>query len=447
MFNRELFFYRSLAFVYFLAFSALIFQIQGLIGPKGIIPCGQSNELLIGLCFAGAILSLVLLFDSNFRTRPFLLAALFLAYLLLVNWGSVFLSFQWDVLLLETGFLTLLYSLFPLNIFARKIFRWLFIFLIFKLMLMSGLVKLASGDQAWRDLSALKYHYFTQPIPNFLAYYMHQMPAWFHQVSCAVMILIELVLPFFIFLGSKFRSFVAWSFIGLMLVVIITGNYCFFNLLTIALCFWLFKDKSDIVQENRYLKWSNLLVVLIACFYTVTNLSFILIRSPLKNNSIKTKVLAINRSINKHIQKFHIVNPYGLFAVMTKQRYEIIIQGSNDAKTWLDYEFHWKPQKLNEAPKQVAPYHPRLDWQIWFAALRPDYRYVVWFKNLMLRLLKPNKELNKLFSKNPFPNGPKYIRAVKYDYKFTSLNDHAKSYEYWTRKGPEIFMPILSFKN
>ncbi len=302
---------------------------------------------------------------------------------------------------------------------------------------------------------ALTYHYYTQPLPNPISFFIYQLPSWFHKLSCLIMFAIELIVPFFIFAGRYLRQITACAFIGLQLVIMFTGNYCFFNLLSIFLCIWLVDDTTleKLIPESivrqlhpseavsntqqifsrqiehqlidlnslnpRNIISSNIirgLVIIFASIIIVTDLFFIIIRSPINPNLVNSVGRIINPLLDP-LTSFHINSPYGLFATMTTTRNEIVIQGTNDLESnaWLDYEFFFKPQNIKTIPSQVAPYQPRLDWQMWFAALS-NYREQGWFISLCIKLLEGDEAVLRLMKHNPYEgHPPKYLRAIIYE--------------------------------
>lgn len=482
-------FIRLLGLIFFLAFCSLLIQIKGLYLSNGISPISINDQycdwLLYTANILGLLLSLVLFLSPLKFTNKFInlqdgiiILVLYAIYLFFVNFGNVFMHFQWDILLLETSFWTALYCFLSQNSFNEKIFIWIFRILIFKLMLMSGLVKLSSGDPNWWNLKALEYHYYTQPIPNPLSFFVQQMPSWFHKLSCALMFAIELIVPFFIFINARFRLIAAILFSLLQLAIFATGNYCFFNLLTLILCLWLVDDKylkkliptklaelltnkkltnpQEVIESsiNQRLSSLNLnkyhltkfICILLLGFYGFSSTSYIISRSP---GEIPGKIFFTELSNNylKNYHQYFISNPYGLFAVMTTKRNEIIIQGLEDEKSsWKDYEFYFKPGDPRRMPPQVAPYQPRLDWQMWFAALS-GYENHPWLAGFVIGLLEGKADIIRLLRYNPFPEKPpKYIRAVIYEYKFNTLNGYQKTGEVWTRELKGLYLPAVVLK-
>jgi predicted DCC family thiol-disulfide oxidoreductase YuxK len=474
-FSRWLFL-RGLGCIYLIAFLSLWVQIHGLIGSNGISPADQflslvhqqlgaegyyfvptlfwlnpSDIFLHFLCAGGVLLSLVLIVGF-FPT--FTLAGLWVFYLSLVTVGQAFLSFQWDVLLLEAGFLAIFFA--PLQLretFTRAFqpstaFLWLLRWLLFRLMFASGYVKLAS-DEVWRNLTALNFHYETQPLPTSLGWYVHQFPEWFQKVSVIGMFAGELVVPFLIFAPRRLRTIGCIGLVGLQMLIILTGNYCFFNLLTLALCLLLIDDVTwkglltkRFMPTIRFIeqpprRYKRICIAIVATLLLL--LSGIRFTGQLFRDARFPDVA--------WIAPFRSVNTYGLFADMTESRPEIIVEGSNDRITWETYQFRWKPGDLTVAPKWVAPHQPRLDWQMWFAALQGSYQRTPWFLNFMGALLQGKPKVLQLLADNPFPDTPpRYIRATLYDYRFTDLATKRSEGTWWHREWKSIYCPAISLR-
>ncbi len=481
-------FLSCLGIIYLIAFLSLWVQVTGLLGNDGIVPVNdkmtelkqEAKEAHIGFsryfrvptlcwlnssdaflkfqCAAGTILAIVLIFGIVPAPCLFLL---WLIYLSLCTVGSPFLDFQWDILLLETGFLAIFFA--PLQLLPRhpsretppsRIVLWLLRFLLFKLMFQSGCVKLLSGDLVWRRGTALNFHFETQPLPTWIGWYAHQMPAWMHRSDTWMMFAIELAVPFLIILPRKPRQLAFLAFVALQLFILLTGNYCFFNLLAMVLCIPLLDDAalqrclprkwcgdgSTAVSpkvEFRYARW----------VYLTPLVGVVLITSGLQFCWMFRLSGAIPGPLTRlytTVMPFRSFNSYGLFAVMTISRPEIIIEGSNDGANWQPYEFKYKPGDLKHRPRFVAPHQPRLDWQMWFAALS-DYGHNLWFENFCARLLQGSPQVLALMGKNPFPNAPpKFLRAIVYDYQFTDAATRRKTGEWWKREPKQIYLPKVS---
>jgi len=498
-------FLRMLGLVYLIAFVSLWVQVDGLVGSNGMSPVHQflpvvrqqlgsdayfllptlcwfdsSNAFLHFLCGGGVVLSLVLILGI----APALsLVVLFVFYLSLTIAGQVFLSFQWDVLLLEAGFLSIFLA--PWRLRPRELMWWrgsaspgtacpvsrpgLFLLklLLFKLMLMSGVVKLTSGDDSWGWLNhsfhwsavtALDYHYWSQPLPTVFAWWADKTPEWFKHFSVAFCLAVEIIVPFFIWAPRRPRLVAAGLLIFLQIVIALTGNYCFFNLLTIALCLLLIDDASIgrsqegrapagwASQELRPPNTSSVTYRLstyaaIVVLVVTLPINAWLIFSAFKPQSQPPGWVA---NLYEQLEAFRIVNGYGLFRVMTKDRDEIVIEGSTDGIDWMPYEFKWKPGDVKRAPGWCAPHQPRLDWQMWFAALESPQQNP-WFLGLIVRLLEGSRDVTGLLSRNPFPEKPpKYIRAMFYRYRFTNEQERQQTGAWWKRKELREYLPTIS---
>ena len=452
-------FLRGLAIVYIIAFASLLPQIDGLIGSGGITPgheylqslrsdygvsayglfptlawFNSSDAFLHGMVWAGIGLAVLLLI--GFVPLPAAIG-LYLLYLSIDTVGQVFYSFQWDALLLEVGFAAVLLT--PVGVHPSyktppsRLAVWVFRFLLFRLMFESGAVKLLSRDPAWRNLTALNYHYETQPLPTPLAWYAHQLPSLVQKASVAGVFLVELIVPFLFFAPRRIRIIGASMTIGFQLLIALTGNYTFFNLLTILLCLLLFTEKF-IERAPWNVRFVAVVLIPVGFLQLLTTFG------------IGVNLPEPFRSMDYRAETFHLVNHYGLFAVMTTSRIEIVIEGSDDGMTWKDYEFKYKPGDVQRRLRWVAPYQPRLDWQMWFAALS-NYQSNPWFQQLFLRLLEGRPEVTSLFELNPFPNHPpRFIRAVAYDYHFTDWSTGRKTGAVWTRTPQGDYFPPVSLR-
>jgi predicted DCC family thiol-disulfide oxidoreductase YuxK len=499
-------FLRMLGLIYLIAFVSLWVQVDGLVGSNGMSPVGRflpavrqqlgpdayfllptlcwfdsNNAFLHFLCGGGVVLSLLLIFGI---APALLLATLFVFYLSLAIAGQVFLNFQWDVLLLETGFLSIFLA--PWRLWPRDLIWWpgaappataapvsragLFLlkFLLFKLMLMSGVVKLTSGDDSWgwlnqsfhwSALTALDYHYWSQPLPTVFAWWADKSPEWFKHFSVAFCLAVEIIVPFFIWAPRRPRLMAAGLIIFLQIIIALTGNYCFFNLLTIALCLLLIDDaaigtsRRDIpapingapnasparigrVVSKQLCRYAALAVIVVT-----VPINTWLVFSAFKPQNSPPGWLA---KFYEQLEAFRIVNGYGLFRVMTKDRGEIVIEGSTDGVQWLPYEFKWKPGNVKRAPGWCAPHQPRLDWQMWFAALEAPEQNP-WLVGLIVRLLEGSRDVTGLLAYNPFPDKPPhYIRAMFYRYRFTTAEERRQTGAWWQRQELREYLPTIS---
>jgi len=472
-------FLRALGVIYLIAFLSLWSQIEGLIGENGILPVqpylravaeqlegekywrvptlcwlDASDRALHIQCAAGVLLSVFLIAA---RLQTVALPLLWLVYLSLTVAAQKFLGYQWDNLLLEAGFLACFVA--PAGLWKSRrpdghpsrLSLWLLRLLLFKLMFSSGVVKLSSQDEAWWTLSALTYHYETQPLPTWVAWYAHQLPVWFHKLSCLLMFFIELVVPFFIFLPRSFRMVGFWALSVLQVLIAITGNYTFFNALAVALCLLLVDDAAwpravrnrfwakespaatrDIGRARLGLLWPAAGVYVILTLVQVAGTFRLALPWP--------RPVAL---LYRFVSPFRTVNGYGLFAVMTTSRPEIVIEGSRDGQAWEPYRFRWKADDPRKRPAFVAPHQPRLDWQMWFAALG-RYEGNPWFMNFLARLFQKHPEVIALLRHNPFPDEPpRYLRAVLYDYRFTDYETRQATGAWWRREPVRLYCPVL----
>ena len=482
-------FLRALGVIYLVAFISLWTQISGLIGHNGVLPAGQfmsavkqqcdaqgislerfhmlptlcwfdaSDSFLNFQCIVGTICALLLIIDV--APAP-CLALLWLFYLSLSTVGQDFLGFQWDNLLLETGFLAIFLA--PLQILPllshksapSRIVLWLLRLLLFKLMFSSGCVKLLSGDPNWRNLTALTFHYQTQPLPTWIGWYASQLPLWFQIFSCAVLFTIELGAPWLIFGPRRVRFFGGAAIVGSQILILLTGNYTFFNILTIALCLLLLDDfvlqkrmssrvcrvdflKRQTRASDRFRRWPGAVIIPLAVMIVAISLFQMATMF-----GVRSALWIPAAFLNTQTAPFRSVNSYGLFAVMTTTRNEIIVEGSNDAVTWLPYEFKYKPGEVNHRPGFIEPFQPRLDWQMWFAALG-DYRQNPWFVNFCVQLLQGSPEVLALLANNPFTSRPpRYVRAELYEYRFTDLQEHRATGAWWKRQRTGDYLPAFS---
>ena len=448
-----------------IAFASLLVQIAGLVGDRGVLPASifleavhnaygargywlvptiawiNSSTIALQIVCAAGVLAGALLMTG--RLTLVALATAWALYLSLLGVGQVFLSFQWDLLLLEAGVLAVLATLWPQWV------AWLFRWLLFRLMFLSGAVKLLSGDESWANLTALTFHFQTQPLPNVISWYVQQLPPRALEVSTAGTLATELFAPLLYFAPRSFRLVGAVTTIVFQTLILLTGNYTFFNLLTISLAVWLLDDdrlerwlpgwilrravQSPTPPPNRGRRSivtaaSVLILVLSATqVYEVFRVT-----SPEPFNTLANT-----------LDPLHLTSRYGLFAVMTTTRPEIVFEGSNDGAKWEEYEFTYKPGDLRRPPPWAAPHQPRLDWQMWFAALS-DATADRWVVALARRLLEGSPDVMRLFARAP-GNGrpPRYVRALLYDYRFTDRAVRASTGRWWSRQLLGSYLPPL----
>lgn len=456
-------FLRAMGLIYLIAFVSFGTQALGLIGSHGILPLSefadavrsqvgstgywrvpmvfwlnQSDFAIQAVCWVGAALSLLLIIDVLPCISLFFL---YLLYLSLFYAGQEFMGFQWDLLLLESGFLAFLLSM------ATKPGIWLLRLLLFRFMLLSGAVKLLSGDATWANLSALSYYFQTEPLPTPLAWYAHHLPQAVLIASTLATLIIEVGLPVLIFFPRRLRFVAAYGFLLLQIAILLTGNYTFFNLLTMALCLALFDDAAlRKVLPNRLtgfvrcIKPGKITSLVVAAFATL-----IVCVSLAQLQAVFSGRISIPAAwVIDEVAPLRIVNTYGLFAVMTTTLPEIIVEGSDDGVNWREYGFKYKPGDVMRRPLWNFPHQPRLDWQMWFAALGTASGNP-WFSQFLQRLLENSPEVTALLGSNPFPGKPPvYVRALLYDYRYSTPQEKEATGAWWVRHPEGIYYPAIA---
>jgi lipase maturation factor 1 len=476
-------FLRLLGLIYLSAFGSYAFQIIGLNGMFGVLPTADllvaardtygdqaywffptvewlnsSDFALQAICWGGTALSVLVILGV--ATGP-VLCLLCILWLSLCSGGGEFTGFQSDGMLVETTILTLFFV--PWQWFEPpwplpyRLLRqrppslwslWLLRFMVFRLMFASGLVKILSGDSTWRDLTALDYHFETQPIPTPLAWYAHWAPEWLHKLSVLGMYVSEVIAPACIFLGRYPRIIAAALMALLHLMISLTGNYTFLNFLCMLLCLPLLDDRvvarvvpewvvaristaQDLSKPNAILRQANNVAVALLIGIAVCRFTGAMLLVP-----------EVIRSALRFVQPFHLADSYGLFAVMTTTRPEIVFEGSQDGKTWKAYEFKYKVgDDLRRPPPLIAPHMPRLDWRLWFAAMEP-VQESPWVLGLVRRLLQGAHEVDMFFVENPFPGKPPlFIRAFVYDYHFSTPAERSQTGCWWRRDHKRVYLP------
>ena len=468
---------RWLAAMYLVAFLIALFQLRGLIGHDGILPAdwflgdvkrqlgaraswalptlfwlNHSDAFMLAAVSLGALLSaLALLGLSNAGV----FAVLWLLYLSVIHVGQVFYSFGWEILLLELGILATFLApprhfgaLAPSPVPLPVI--WLLRWLAFRLMFGAGLIKIR-GDACWTDLTCLQFHYETQPNPSPLSWYFHQLPPAFHSGGVLFNHLVELVVPWGVFGPRKIRHIAGVLLVVFQVTLILSGNLSFLNWLTIGICLSCFDDGAllrvvparfraaverrleaarGVVAESKLRKrmvWGLVAVVAVLSLNPIVNM------------------LSTRQAMNASFEPFHLVNTYGAFGSVTRERKEIVLEGTHDEvldelTEWKEYEFRCKPGDVAKRPCLITPYHYRLDWQMWFAALG-DYRSQPWILRLVWELLEGNRTVAGLLLHDPFSERPpRYIRARFYLYHFTL--DRGQGW--WRRELVGEYLPPLS---
>ncbi|MEW6722450.1 MAG: lipase maturation factor family protein [Candidatus Micrarchaeota archaeon] len=450
-------FLRLLGAVYFLAFLSLMSQAKGLFGKNGILPArdylaytkrlglkrwyyiptlfwlNSSDGMMMALCAIG-LLAGILLFFGVFPLL--MLLTLYVCYLSFKSVGQEFLSFQWDILLLEAGFAGIFIAASGLHP-AAILIAW---FLFLKFMVMAGAVKLTSKDPNWRNLTAMKYHYETQPLPNPISWHAHHLPLWFHKASVLGMLLIEIGLPFIIFGPPEARLLVFAAEAFLQLAIQLTGNYGPFNFFTAVLAIPLLDDQYLAPLASLSLELPALIPP--AVFPAIV-LAFVLLNA-LRMLQL-SKINLPGSGLLRALEPFEICNPYGIFAVMTTKRFEIIPEWSNDGKKWHEYEFRWKPQDLSKDPRLALMHMPRLDWLMWFLPFS-SCQYNPWFLRFMEKLLLNSPDAVALLKSAP-ADPPRFVRALAYEYEFTDQKTRKRTKMAWSRKFAGEYAPPMSLRD
>lgn len=437
-------------------------QLPGLAGSRGIAPIARAMEGLRGevsplevptllwlsasdgtlhavcaLAFAAA-LALVLGFAPRWASLT-----LWASWLSLVQVGQPFLSFQWDTLLVETAFFFALFapggwwpwrgSPTPPGPALRFVMAWLAC----KVTLGSGLVKLVSGDPTWRDLTALTFHWWTQPLPTWTSVWLAELPLVAQQLLCAFMFVLELAAPLFVLGPRLMRVTGALGLIALQLGLIASGNYAFYNVLTLLLSVPLLDD----AVLGRLLGRPGLPLVRGRSPWWQWGLAALVVALGVKAFMRRAVHVAGLDELYGAIARFDTINGYGAFAVMTKTRPEISLEGTRDGVTWRPYEFPWKPGRVDRRPAFVAPWQPRLDWQLWFAALGTCEQNP-WLLETQRHLLLGTPQVLALFAENPFADAPPVaVRTRVFEYRFAPLEDPAA---WWTRHETGPYCPPVA---
>ncbi|MBV9096150.1 MAG: lipase maturation factor family protein [Streptosporangiaceae bacterium] len=459
-------FQRGLAVIYLVAFLAAARQFRGLLGEHGLLPVPRylrrvrfwqapslfhlrySDGLFAGVSWSGAALAAAMAAGLG-DAVPLWAAmgawlALWALYLSIVNVGQVWYGFGWESLLLETGFLAVFLgnAASPPPVLVLWLLRWLLLRLEFG----AGLIKLR-GDRCWRDLTCLRYHHETQPVPGPLSWFFHRLPDGLHRVEALANHVAQLIAPLALLAPQPAASVAAALMIVTQLWLVASGNFAWLNWLTIVIAL----AAVDTSQAARVLPlpapgrlapappWYQALVLAVTA--TVAVLSY----RPARN------LLSRRQVMNASFDPFHLVNTYGAFGSITRRRYELVIEGTSEPQVtrdtrWREYEFRGKPGDPRRRPPQVAPYHRRLDWLMWFAALSPGYAEP-WLTPLLYRLLTGDRDLLRLLRANPFPAAPPvFVRIIRYHYRFSTWRQLRRTGAWWERTPAGEFLAPVTLR-
>lgn len=461
----RLVFQRGLALVFLAAFLNAVNQFKPLLGERGLLPAPlfmkevpfRASPSLFYLmpkdtaftvaAWIGVALSCLALSGISERYGLWLSmlvwALLWALYMSFVNVGQTFYAFGWESILLEACF----YAIFlgSRSTTPHAVTIWLLRWLLFRVMFGAGLIKLR-GDSCWRDLTCLNYHYETQPMPNPLSWYFHWGPAWTHSGGVLFNHFAELIVPFAYFLPQPISMIAGLITIVFQGLIFASGNLSWLNLVTIVLAFSTFDDGwlarilpagTPALHDSSFLKFAAIAVGILVAILSI---------QPVRN------LFSPHQIMNTVYNRLHLVGTYGAFGSITRPRYEVVVEGTNEdvitpSTKWLAYEFKGKPGDPARTPPQIAPYHLRLDWLMWFAAMS-SYSQHPWFVHVMAKLLEGDPATLGLLRANPFPgHPPRYVRALQYEYRFTDPAEHARTKLWWKRELVGVYFPPVSLEH
>lgn len=464
---------RGLGFIYFVAFCIVVRQFVPLLGEHGLLPVGtflaraqgalgtgaaaweipslfwlgHSDTAFLVLGWIGVLVSAAVMLGY---ANAWMMFWLWLSYGSFVHVGQTFYGFGWETLLLEAGFLAIFLA--PPNHGWPKVAQvpplpvlWLYRWLAFRLFFGAGLIKLR-GDPCWTDLTCLVYHYETQPNPHPLSWFIHQAPVWVHQAGVLFNHFVELVVPFGLFGPRRVRHVAGAFAVAFQVALIMSGNLSFLNWLSIVVTLSCFDDslltrvlpkrlvRAVVLSQPAELGPIHRRAAVVLCV-VVGLLSL----NPIAN------MVGPGQRMNASFDPLELVNTYGAFGSVGKVRYELAIEGTNSdpsdpAAEWKEYAFPCKPGDVRRRPCLVTPYHYRLDWQLWFAAMSVPERQP-WLVNLVAKLLEGEPSVQSLLANDPFGGAPPaYIRITRYRYRFTGFGEPG----WWQRSDPTPWLPALS---
>jgi hypothetical protein len=457
-------FERGLALMYVIAFLVAVNQFVPLLGEHGLLPVpafvravpfraspslfylAPRDAVFRSAAWLGVAVSILALagLPQRWGTIPSAVSwfVLWLLYLSFVNVGQTFYGFGWETLLLETGFLAIFAG--ASRTMPSTLLMWLYRWLLFRLMFGAGLIKLR-GDPCWRDLTCLDYFYETQPMPNGLSWYFHWLPPRVHHAGVVFNHVTELGVPFLYLLPQPFAAIGGIITIVFQVTLIVGGNLSWLNWLTIVLCIPTIDD--------RWLSWLPISPPALTADATVHRVVVGALAALVAVLSINPvlNLMSSRQMMNTSFEPLHVVNTYGAFGSITRTRNEIVIEGTDDPDVsattkWKSYEFRGKPGDPSRLPPQIAPYHLRLDWLMWFAAMASPYDHP-WFAALLVKLLEGDRDALSLLRSNPFPDRPpRWIRARYFEYHFTTPEEHRRTGAWWTRRELGDYFPPVSLK-
>ncbi|MEU9407780.1 lipase maturation factor family protein [Streptomyces sp. NPDC048281] len=450
----RLVFQRALAGVYLVAFLTAALQFRALLGERGMLPIPRfvarvpfrrapslfhlrySDRLFAGCAWAGCAVSAALLAGADSELPLWAAMVLWLVpwalYLSIVNVGQTWYAFGWESLLLETGFLAVFLGNDEVAppVLVLFLLRWI----LFRVEFGAGLIKMR-GDACWRKLTCLHYHHETQPMPGPLSWFFHHLPGPVHKAEVAANHVTQLLVPVLLFTPQPIATAAAALMVLTQLWLVVSGNFSWLNWITIVLALSALRLPTDRTAAPPTPLWYEVVVL------AVTALLLCLSYHPVLNMVSRRQVM------NRSFDPLHLVNTYGAFGSVSRIRYEVVVEGTLDAvpheeSDWREYEFRGKPGDPRRWPRQFAPYHLRLDWLMWFAALSPAYAGD-WFGGLVERLLENDRDTLRLLRRSPFPPGrpPRFVRARLFRYRYTTWRELRETGACWERTYVREFLP------
>ncbi|MFD7696622.1 lipase maturation factor family protein [Streptomyces sp. NPDC059374] len=452
--TSRLVFQRALAGVYLVAFLTAALQFRALMGSRGLLPVPRfvarvpfraapslfqlhySDRFFAGCAWSGCAVSAALLAGADSLVPLWAALLLWLVpwalYLSIVNVGQTWYSFGWESLLLEVGFAAVWLGNDEVAppVVVLFLLRWI----LFRVEFGAGLIKMR-GDACWRKLTCLDHHHETQPMPGPLSWFFHHLPKPLHRVEVAANHVTQLVVPFLLFAPQPVATAAAALMIATQLWLVLSGNFAWLNWITIVLALSAVAFPAEPPDRPGAPLWYEVTVLVVAV--VLVGLGY----RPVANMISRRQVM------NRSFDPLHLVNTYGAFGSVSRVRYEVVVEGTTDSRPredsdWREYEFKGKPGDPRRWPRQFAPYHLRLDWLMWFAALSPSYAGA-WFGTLMERLLENDRATLKLLRRSPFPadEPPRFVRARLFRYRYTTWRELRETGACWERTYVREYLP------
>ncbi|MEU2782353.1 MULTISPECIES: lipase maturation factor family protein [Streptomyces] len=452
--TSRLVFQRALAGVYLVAFLTAALQFRALMGSRGLLPVPRfvarvpfraapslfqlhySDRFFAGCAWSGCAVSAALLAGADSLVPLWAALLLWLVpwalYLSIVNVGQTWYSFGWESLLLEVGFAAVWLGNDEVAppVVVLFLLRWI----LFRVEFGAGLIKMR-GDACWRKLTCLDHHHETQPMPGPLSWFFHHLPKPLHRVEVAANHVTQLVVPFLLFAPQPVATAAAALMIATQLWLVLSGNFAWLNWITIVLALSAVAFPAEPPDRPGAPLWYEVTVLVVAV--VLVGLGY----RPVANMISRRQVM------NRSFDPLHLVNTYGAFGSVSRVRYEVVVEGTTDSRPredsdWREYEFKGKPGDPRRWPRQFAPYHLRLDWLMWFAALSPSYAGA-WFGTLMERLLENDRATLRLLRRSPFPadEPPRFVRARLFRYRYTTWRELRETGACWERTYVREYLP------